>query len=228
MEETRDFSDPETVEDDEIAESKVSPLLGGFVVLLLVLIFVLVGLIVRQVFFVSSDAPRTGIERDLFDAQALVKKDSSNPLAYYDLGLVYAQLGQDSNAVEAFNKALKLDKNLAEAHYQLGMIYLNQKDKSNAEKSFKKAMNLKPNFALASYQLATLEFEKEQYEKAAEFYKKTIEINPILTDPYYFLGVCYEKMGKKDLAIKNYKEALKYIPDYEEAKKALQRLQAGK
>lgn len=227
MEETHELSDFEVAEGGEITEGKVSPLLGGFVILLLILIFALIGLIVRQVFF-TPNVPRTEAERDLLDAQALVKRESSNPLAYYDLGLAYAQLGQDSNAMEAFNKSLKMDKNLAEAHYQIGQIYMKRKDKESAEKSYKKAVELMPTLGLANYQLATLQFEKKEYEKAADFYTKTIDANPILADPYYFLGVCYEKMGRKDLAIKNYKEALKYIPEYKEAQKALQKLEARK
>lgn len=225
MEETHEFGNLEVAEDEEIAESKVNPLLGGFIILLLVLIFILAGLIVRQVFFIPN-VPRTEAERDLLDALDLIKKQPSNSLAHYDLGLAYAQLGQDSNALESFNKALKLDEKLSEAHYQIGMIHLKRKDRKSAEKSFREAINLNASFALANYQLASLEFEKKQFEKAADYYVKTIDANPILADPYYYLGVCYEKMGKKDLAIKNYNEALKYIPDYEEAKKALKRLQA--
>lgn len=223
MEDTYELSDLEAQEIDETPESKVSPLLGGAVVLLLIMIFVLIGLIVRQVFF-TPNIPRTEVERALIEARAAVNKNRSNPLAHYDLGLAYMQLGQDTNAMESFNMALKLDKKLAEAHYQIGQIYITRKDEANAVKSFKKTLEVNSGFAFAHYQLATLAFEKKKYEEAAEYYKKTVEANSILADPYYYLGVCYEKLGKKDLAEKQYREALKYIPDMPDAKEALKRI----
>lgn len=223
MEETYELTDVEAQEIEESTESKVSPLLGGAVILLLIMIFVLVGLIVRQVFFTPA-VPRTEVERDLIDAQAAVKRSPSNPLAHYDLGLAYAQLGQDTNAMDSFGQALKLDKKLAEAHYQIGQIYINRKDEAKAIASYKKTIEINPKFAFAHYQLASLAFEKKKYEEAAEYYQKTVEANSILADPYYYLGVCYEKMGKKDLAVKQYKEALKYIPEMTDAKNAVKRL----
>lgn len=223
MEETFELSDLEAQEIEESPESRVSPLLGGAVILLLIMIFVLVGLIVRQVFFTPS-VPRTEVERDLIDAKSSVKRSPSNPLAHYDLGLAYAQLGQDSNAMESFKQALKLDKKLAEAHYQIGQIYLNRKDEASAIDSYKKTIEVNPGFAFAHYQLATLAYQKKNYKEASQYYEKTIEANSILADPYYYLGVCYEKLGKKDLAEKQYREALKYIPDMKDAKEAIKRL----
>lgn len=224
MDDTYELGDLELRDQDiELAEQKVSPLLGGAVVFLLVMIFVLIGLIIKAVFF-SSDIPRTQIEKDLVDAQSNVKSMPSNPDAHLDLGLVYSQLGQTGKAMEHYNQALKLNKNYADAYHQIGRLYLSEGKDDEAIKSFNKAVEINPSFAVAQYELGSLAFKNKKYEKAAEYYKKTIEANSMLADPYYYLGVCYEKLGKKDLAKKQYEEALKFVPEYQEAKEALERV----
>lgn len=224
MEETYNISEVNSEEIADEATQKVSPLLGGAVVVLILLIFLLIGLIIRTVFFVPA-VPRSQLERDLIDARNLVKGDPSNHLAHYDLGVVYSQLGQYSKALDEFNTSLKFKKDFADAHYQIGQIYQKQNDEGAAVSAYEKAVKVNPNYEFAHFQLGMISYENKKYNEAVVSFNKTIKSNKILADPYYYLGMSYEKLGKKKEAIKQYKAALKYWPDYDLALKALKRLQ---
>lgn len=50
-----------------------------------------------------------------------IEEDNSFALAYYNLGVVYTELGQMEAANSAFNKALEFDSGMAEAYYALGL-----------------------------------------------------------------------------------------------------------
>jgi protein arginine N-methyltransferase 7 len=61
--------------------------------------------------------------------------------AFYNLGVVLDETGQYEGAVDAYNQALKLDKN-ADTYYNLGQSYMGSRSYYNAQDAFKESIKI--------------------------------------------------------------------------------------
>lgn len=102
-------------------------------------------------------------------------------LTYYLTGVVMAGLEQDSDAIAAFEKAIKLNPNDFESLASLGQIYY-----SEAEKSF----------------------SKEKANKSIEYFNKAIKLNPNLSTYNYYIGLNNLLTGDNDAAISAFDKAI--------------------
>ncbi len=100
--------------------------------------------------------------------------------------MCYEYVEMHKEAIEYYEKAIKLKPNFAEAYYSLGVSYIS---------------------------IGMKTAEKEIYDKAIECFKKTIELKPDFQDAYYYLGVGYSEIGKYKKAINAYKKAIELNPD---------------
>jgi len=80
-------------------------------------------------------------------------KNFNNPATYVLMGDAYRRLIDGGNAVQAYQKALTMDANLAEAEFQIGKIYLTQNNKDYFLPAFEKSVQLDPAYAPAYYEL---------------------------------------------------------------------------
>ncbi len=193
------------------------------VIVLVVLILIFSGLIVKSAFF-KAEVPRTSVERDLLMYRSQVEGNPDDPVAHVNLGQTYFEIGQEDKAVKEFEKAISLDLKYAEPHYFLAVIYERRGEMSKAVDELKKTIELSPSHDFACFLLGQIYLEQEEYEKAIEILQKCIELNPVSASAHYSLGLAYEKTGENDLAISEYEETLRYVPDYDDAKEALERL----
>lgn len=75
-----------------------------------------------------------------------IKKETSNPDYYYNLGLDYLKKGQFVAAQEAFSLAVNLNPLDKEACYNLGVLYENYLgDKDKALKYYQQYLNIAPD-----------------------------------------------------------------------------------
>jgi tetratricopeptide (TPR) repeat protein len=63
-----------------------------------------------------------------------------------------------------------------------------------------------------------------RYDEADEHLARALEINPLSSPAYHNRGVIAERRGNKDQAIRDYRTALRYKPDYDPSREALIRL----
>jgi tetratricopeptide (TPR) repeat protein len=63
-----------------------------------------------------------------------------------------------------------------------------------------------------------------RYDEALIQLERAIELDPLNAEGYYNRGLVYEKQGKRDAALTEYRTALRYRTDYEPARAALRRL----
>lgn len=85
--------------------------------------------------------------------QATNVKNFNNPETYVLKGDAYRRQIDGGNAVQAYQKALTMDPNLAEAEYQIGKIYLTQNNKDYFLPDFEKAVQMDPSYAPAYFEL---------------------------------------------------------------------------
>lgn len=101
-----------------------------------------------------------------------------------------------------------------------GNLFMEQKKYAEAEKYFKQATDADSKLVLqgAYAGLGAMEEYKGNFEKALKNYEKAVEN---FTDYgsknryEYYMGLCYEKLGKKDEAIKIYKGIISENKTYE-------------
>lgn len=115
--------------------------------------------------------------------------------AYNNLGLVYHEQGNYTDAIECFHEMLEVFPNNSDAYYQLGSLYSLKGNYSDAIKYYKKAIELNPDNYDAYYFLGSRYKKQGNFSDAIKCYKKAIELNPNDSDVYKNLGVIYEKQG---------------------------------
>lgn len=74
-------------------------------------------------------------------------------------------------AEEAFDKAIKYDKNNYEAYYYRGCIKVNLKKYQDAIADFEKAIELKPDYADAYFNIGRVYIILNDEDHACEYYK---------------------------------------------------------
>lgn len=194
------------------------------IIFFVVALFVLSALIIRRV-YMQTPRVTSALERELVAYQGRLEKKPNDLRVRVAIAQVYARMGDKTRAVAELEKVLEVKSDYWDALFQLGMIHLNSNKKAEAISQFKKAAKAKPDDELAYYQLGTIAYKDGRYKNAAVYMEKTVEISPILADGHYYLASSYEHLGEKEQAKRQYEEALKYIPDYEQAKDGLARVQ---
>lgn len=196
------------------------------ILILLLLVLLMLALLVKAVLISPVKTPRTAIERDIMDFSARIKKDENDAEAYFGLGLAYLKMGAYSKAAAQFLEAVKLKPANDKYNFYLVNAYRQQGSLVAAEKAVKKALKLNPTSAALYLEQGRLALDQQKYDLAVKALTKSISLVPESSDSQYYLGLAYEKKGHKQQAVYYYRQALKYVPDYQPAKEALERLKA--
>jgi len=118
-----------------------------------------------------------------------------------------------SNAVEAFQNALKLSPESLEGKTGLGVAYVNggampmQGIALLLEVVKKDPKNLDANLNLGMFSM-----KSQQFAKAIDRFKTVIAVKPGF-EPYYYLAQSYTQIGKKTEAIAAYQKCKELMPD---------------
>lgn len=81
----------------------------------------------------------------LVEYQALVAEDPENAWAYNRIGAILAQVGDETGAEQALNRALELDPDLPQAHSNLGNLLYARGQYELALEKYKQALALNPD-----------------------------------------------------------------------------------
>jgi len=135
-----------------------------------------------------------------------------------------------------FSTDIKTGENSAQNQRHLANQYVylasNEKDSvkkveyaMNALKASKQALHIHPKFGEADY-LTGLVYQliTPNTDSAIYYYNRAIIHAPGYAIPYYNMGIIYQNMGKNNVASFYYNEAVKYNPEYLEAKAAADNL----
>ena len=99
-------------------------------------------------------------------------QDPAKSRLYMDEGnKLMMNYGKYAEAEEAFDKAIKYDKNNYEAYYLRGCAKINEKKYKDAILDLEKAVELKPDYADAYFNIGRTYFLLNDEEKACEYYK---------------------------------------------------------
>ncbi len=118
-------------------------------------------------------------------------------------------------AIEAVEKALELDDQIAEAYAILGMAEMTFNWAwGNAERSLKKGLELNPNSALTMEWYAQYLLAKGRKEESIALIKKSVAIDPFSIAPKFHLSTVYWMTGQYDQAIELTENIIELNPYY--------------
>lgn len=142
------------------------------------------------------------------------------------LGSIYAQT-KNKRALAIAD--LLLQTNIAEikkqAFFIKGLYHNYTGEKEMAISFFDKCLSMDYTFMLGYREKAIALYDMGRYDDAVTVLDKAVTLQNNFDEGYYWLGRCLEQLGKPTDAIEEYKTALRYTPDYVEAKMALERLE---
>ena len=103
--------------------------------------------------------------------------DSSNYLAFYNLGLLASDQDRLDDARIYLEEAFSLKSDDVDILTALGTVHLKAERDAEAEKLFQKAIEMGESDALYN-NMGTIFFRRKDYRKAKEFYRRALDINP--------------------------------------------------
>ncbi|MCL6472424.1 MAG: tetratricopeptide repeat protein [Firmicutes bacterium] len=207
-------------------EGNLRKVLIYLTILLTLGIIIILGLMLKDVFFASSK-PRNPAEQAYDVAKALVAKNPKNPDYLFRLAKAEADLNRTQDAIGHLKKAIDLQPAAPMLHYTLAQIYKDLNQESNAIKELKEELRVTElRNELAWYDLGVIMNKRKDYNQAVACLTRALQRMDSSADAHYELGKAYEGLGKYDLALKEYDEALRFIPDHAEAQRAIEELEA--
>ena len=105
-----------------------------------------------------------------------------------------------------------------------GVYYTNIKDYTKAIALFDEAINRDWRFIEPYIEKGIIFFDQKNYDEALKTFQFATNISYTNADNYYWMGRCYEAIGKKDEAIDYYYKALTFDKNFKEAREAVGRL----
>ncbi len=138
----------------------------------------------------------------------VLEQDYFNAQAHNNVGLIHMALSDNSQAIEAFRRAIRIDPDYDKAHNNLGTALVNDGQDSEAEREFKRALDLNPQNAAAMTNLAILYRNDGKLEEAKFQYLRALQIDPSSADTHYNLALLYEEQGENGSAVEHFTEFL--------------------
>ena len=129
-----------------------------------------------------------------------INNDENNYEAYYNLGIIYINKNDDTNAELFLKKAVELNPFFVEAYETLYNLYIKHKLIKEAIECYIK--------------LGTIYYKKEDYIKSQEYFYKIILLDKNNFISYSNLGSCHQQLNEIKKAKKFYLKSLEINSNY--------------
>ena len=132
------------------------------------------------------------VEKSIDDLVDVSRSMDEIAIIWYRLGKAFLDAGQISDAKDALNKSLALDKDLAIAHMTLADASMLESDFVSAKTSLQRAYNLQPNAGQIAYRMAQVERELGDLNSSQVWLEKRVnQFAPLIEDPMLSLVAQY-------------------------------------
>ena len=139
--------------------------------------------------------------------------DPGSAVGEYSRGLVLAQQGKLTEAMEHYQTALRINPDYADAHNNVGAVLADQGRLAEAIEHYREALRLKPDYADAHYNWGNALAQQGKPAEAIEHYRQALRIKPDDALSHTNWGVALAQQGKLAEAIDHFREALRIKPD---------------
>lgn len=169
-------------------------------------------------------APISKNDQEMLQLQKKVKSGSKDSDVYLKLGWIFYQKGAKEEAKRTYIKGFNLDKDHEGILYNLGLIFMEEKDYSRAEVYLERVVEKNKENDSASLALARAYVKNEKYPQAEQLLISLKDKFKANADYFYLFGLVCEKFNRLEVANSYYNVALKFDPEFKEAKDAQKRL----
>lgn len=155
-----------------------------------------------------------------------IEQDPDYFHAYMQLGNIMAD--QDNPmAIDYYTNALRVNGTMIEAYYGLAFFYQEHGQPDKAIEVYNDLLDIDPRNAPTKHNIGyTYLFKLNDPGKAIPYFTDALLDDQKMVNAYYHRGYAYEKTGKRDLAIKDYKKAVELAPEFDLPNERLRKLGA--
>ncbi len=150
---------------------------------------------------------------DLFTS--ILEVDTDNAEIYNNLGLCYANIGEDEKAEKNYLKCIELNPQIPQCYINLVDIYYKQNRLGEGINILSYAIDMMPDDLIFRHYLARFYMEDAKGDLAIDELVYILEKQPDNYDAYYDLAKVYFEFGNYDSAIENLENVLEYKQDNE-------------
>lgn len=151
-------------------------------------------------------------------------KRLSDEYTHAAMAFAYDTKGEYFKAIDEYKNSIAKNPNYLVSHYNLGRDYIIVGWYDLAIQELREALRLVPDFAEAHNELGIAYWYKGQIVDAEFKFKSAISYRDNLVGAHYNLGMLYENSGKYQKAAYHFEKALSIIPDWEQARRHLERV----
>lgn len=208
--------------------NRTAQILRVFQVVLVLGILVAIGAVINQVISADPSTPKTELERALFASEEAVRANPKDSTSRIKLAAAYLERGNYIGSLEQADIAVRLDPKDPTGYYIKGMALHKLDRLEEAEEALTKSVEMEGQLA-PFYQDAWLALSRVQEDAnkdklALTSMTRAINFGPENAVLLYERGAFYERQKKWELALEDYAAALEYVPNYEPAQEAFQKL----
>jgi tetratricopeptide (TPR) repeat protein len=146
-----------------------------------------------------------------------VAKLPGNARAQNQLGFALLQAGQNAEALQPLEEAVRLEPADAEARHNLGIVLDKTGRVIEAVGQYEEALRIKPDYADAHNSLGNVLARQGRMPEAIGHYEEALRLNPEDTSTHNNLGIAFAQTGRMAEAIGQFEKALRLKPDYADA-----------
>jgi tetratricopeptide (TPR) repeat protein len=126
--------------------------------------------------------------------------------------MILRREGQAQPALEACQRAIRLDSRHPYPWNILGSVYLDLGDLTNALASFRKTVELAPGFTVGYRNSGSVAYALGDYAGCLQWFRRCLEVTPQDPRAHYGAAIALNALGNGPQAIEELHESLRYVP----------------
>ena len=140
-------------------------------------------------------------------------RNRQNFRAWYELGWIEAQAGNEQDAQAAFERVLSIQPNFALAHRDLGLMFFGRQDYQDAIPYLFRATQMGLKEARVFNFLGICYDRTGRLSRAVQSYHRALQLDANLAEAHLNLGYAFEQLNRKTLADQEYRETCRLSAD---------------
>lgn len=196
--------------------------LSTLVTLLLIAVSLMTFLTVKKFFEVGMVV--SPAQAEIKKLTRLVNKNPGSLEARLKLAYSFQKAKQFEEAASQYDEVLKADPENAGALYNLAVMAWDTEDEREAIILLNQLLKKHPGHVLGSVKLGNIYIRQKKYDDALKVADTAIREKPSVVELRMVRAKALEAKGEFNLAVFEYREVLKYVPDYKEAIRAIDRI----
>lgn len=166
---------------------------------------------------------------------------------YYNIGFIKTSKGEYTEGIASFKKATELDQLFGKAYEAMGKayqaignpeeakkclqtaadLYMNKEKVEDAEDILNEILQIGSESLNVFNSLGVLYRKKGDFETSLKQYRRALRINPEEPFIHYNIGRVYLDMKESQKAKEYFENAVKFDPDFEQAKQVINAIELG-